>query len=52
MFVFPKTKYEGIRIWMEKKYKSEPDFANLKPFIMARMCRNYMKIDPVCFPSS
>ena len=50
MLVFPNIRYETIKNWMEKKYRSEPDFVNLKPFIVARMCRNYMKIDSRMLP--
>jgi hypothetical protein len=50
MLAFPNMRYETIKNWMEKKYRSEPDFANRKPFVMARMCRNYMKIDPRMLP--
>ena len=50
MLAFPNMRYETIKNWMEKKYRNGPDFVNLKPFIMARMCRNYMKIDPRMLP--
>jgi hypothetical protein len=50
VLAFPSMRYETIKNWMEKKYKSEPNFANRKPFVMARMCRNYMKIDPRMIP--
>ena len=50
MLAFPAIRYETIKNWMEKKYRNGPDFANRKPFIMARMCRNYMKIDPRMLP--